>query len=202
MFITIEGIDGCGKSTLVEGLKEIDNACYEIAGGAVDVVFTKEPYKSFPSDYISELEFCAGIKDATSFFMKDRRLHCEEVIRPALRKNKLVICDRYMDSTWAYQYYWQECDIWRLIDGHEDLPHPNLTILLDMPVENIVKRKELDSFERTIDAEMYERIRQGYLTIAREEPNRVKVIDATQNKDKVLADTLRYISEYSLKNIE
>jgi dTMP kinase len=134
-------------------------------------------------------------------FQASRAQLVEQVVRPALAEGKIVLCDRYGDSTLAYQGYGyqQDIDLIRsLVEFATGGLKPDLTLLLDIDVEEGLRRKlkegktnRLDS----LDLEVYQRVRQGYLQMARQEPSRWTIIDANQPPDLVQADILKVTME-------
>lgn len=200
MFITLEGIEGAGKSTQLELLA----AMLEKRG--LSVVRTREPggcqlgrrlrsllldCRHTPLDPLAELWL----------FMADRSQHLAEVVRPALEEGRAVLCDRYADSTFAYQGSGRGIDM-NILKRMNDLASgglmPEITLLLDLSVETgLTRAGERNRSNGTIisegrfDAEsanFHNRVRQGYLDIARREPERVKVIDAARPADAVFAE--------------
>ena len=118
--------------------------------------------------------------------------HVEAVIRPALEDGKMVICDRFFDASTAYQGYARGLEI-KMVDELNLIAtggrKPDLTIVLDLPVDMGLKRlgRKLDRIEREAVA-FHERVRQGYLRIAEDEPDRVKVVDAARSVDDTFSD--------------
>lgn len=197
MFITFEGGEGSGKSAQSKLLTEA------LRAKGIDVVQTKEPGGT---DIGLELRkiLVQGDKDKLDcvsemlLYYADRRLHLTSKIWPALKENKWVISDRYADSTVAYQYYGYECRIekellekmYKIVAGDFK---PDLTIILDIAPEEGLKRsfskaegmteKEL-RFEK-MDIKFHQNIRNGFLQIAKENPDRCVVIDATGSIQKI-----------------
>ncbi len=178
-FITFEGIEGSGKSTQIKLLAQH----LQLLGH--DVVLTKEPggtrigakIRSLILD--PETELTAKNTEVLLFFA-DRLEHVETVIKPALAAGKIVLCDRYVDSTTAYQIGGRGVDK-AIIDTLNTLINvmPNRTILLDMPPEEGLGRAKirgkLDRFEQE-DIQFHERLRNQYLKTATENPDRIKLI--------------------------
>jgi dTMP kinase len=135
-------------------------------------------------------------------FQAARAQHVEEVIRPALAKGKVVICDRFGDSTLAYQGYGHKTDLDQLrylINYATGGLTPNLTLLMDISISEGFQRKvENDSEWNRLDAyakAFHRRVRQGYLTLVQEEPERWKIIDASQSVSEVQAAMQRAVGE-------
>lgn len=189
-FITFEGIEGVGKSTNMAHLTKA------IEAQGHRVLTTREPGGTRMAERIRALvaehgdEAMPDIAELLLVFAS-RALHVNNVIRPALAAGTWVICDRFTDSSRAYQGggrgFPQE-DINRLADWvHGDL-QPDLTILLDAPVEigmsRAGRRGTLDRFELE-QTEFFSRVREVYLQLAESEPERFVVVDATQDLDSV-----------------
>ena len=190
-FITFEGGEGAGKSTQIRLLSE------RLKGRQLDIVLTREPGGSPGAEAIRQLivEGEPGRWDGiteTLLFAAARRDHVERTIRPALSRGAYVLCDRFADSTVAYQGYGGEVDIdliRRLSDTATNGLLPDLTLIFDLPVEEGLKRAagragSEDRFERK-GIDFHQRMRTGFLTIAKAEPGRCAVIDASASTDDV-----------------
>ncbi len=189
-FITVEGIEGVGKSTNVAFLREaIEKRGYE-------VLTTREPGGTPMAERIREMLIEHGdepVPDITELLLMfaSRSLHVNNVIQPALAAGTWVICDRFTDASRAYQGggrgFPQE-DINRLAEWvHGDL-RPNLTILLDAPVETGMSRAGRRGSPDRIEIErvdFFERVRECYLSLAEGDPERFAVIDASRDIDAV-----------------
>lgn len=189
-FITLEGGEGCGKSTQIKLLAEY------LQNKGIDVVLTKEPGSTEEGKTLREL-LVTGDKDkfdAVSeclLYYADRRCNLTKVVWPALEKGKWVISDRYADSTEAYQYYGYDkrVDIHTLQSLYKIVAgdfKPDLTLILDIDSEVGMRRsyakaatmvvKELRFESRQID--FHHNLRRGFLEIAEREPERCAVVDA------------------------
>lgn len=198
LFITFEGGEGAGKSTQCRRLKE----ALEKVGR--EVILTREPGGTPEAEKIRDLLVQRDGGNWTAMaecllFFAARQMHVETLIKPALAAGKIVICDRFTDSTVAYQGYGHGFDI-PTIRAIETLTlngfKPDITFLLDLPVADGLKRSLAqkdkssgrenteDRFEK-MDVSFHEKLRQGFLTIAREDSWRCVVIDATQTADDV-----------------
>lgn len=193
MFITFEGIEGSGKTTQIELLIPV------LQAKGYDCVFTREPGATEIGYKIRAI-----LLDATHTAMlpltelllyeADRAQHVHEVIKPALAANKVVVSDRFLDATTVYQGYARGFDleliqrIHRIVLGGLT---PDLTIILDLPVHVGLERAwqrinsrpaglPEDRFEKE-DFAFHEKVRQGYLTLAGNEPKRFQVIDASRD---------------------
>ena len=191
MFITLEGPEGSGKTSQLPELAEfLRNVGY-------DVVVTREPGGTAVGDQIRDV--LMNLENVTIvprteilLFLAARAQHVESLIRPALDAGKIVICDRFGDSTLAYQGYGHQTDLDTLrylLNFATGGLKPDLTLLLDVPVNAGMARKRdneeewnrLDAYAETF----HERVRQGYLSLAAEEPQRWVVVNAAEDKDKV-----------------
>jgi dTMP kinase len=196
MFITLEGPEGSGKSSqlpiLAEWLRE----------QGYNVYTTREPGGTPISDQIRtilhDLENTAmHPRTEILLYLASRAQHVEEVIRPLLAKVTIVLCDRYADSTLAYQGYGHGVDIptlKKLLDFSTGGLYPDLSILLDLDVViGLERRKQSGGEWNRLDAyalAFHKRVREGYLTLAAEEPQRWRIVDAAQSFEEVQA-TLR-----------
>ncbi|MFY9737469.1 MAG: dTMP kinase [Candidatus Cybelea sp.] len=196
MFVVIEGIEGSGKSTLHKGLVER----FGVEGR--DVVVTREPGGTATGDAIRGifLDRTLTIEPLTEAFLVSaaRVQHVAEVIRPALAQDRLVLCDRFTDSTLAYQGYGgglELASLQRLCDEATGGVRPDLVLLIDLPVEvaraRLQERYVLDRVESRDDA-FHERVRQGYLELAKSARHRV--LDGTLPRDRLLEDAWNSIS--------
>jgi dTMP kinase len=193
-FITIEGPDGGGKTTQAEALA----ARLSAAGESVHL--TREPGGTWLGERIREVLLgrtetgtpTDPLTDALLFNAARRQL-VGEVIRPALASGTTVICARFADSTLAYQGYGAGIpleSLRTLADVATDGLSPDLTILLDLPVEAGLARKAPDDvtrFEAEFDLDFHRRVRDGFLALARAEPDRFLVVDATASVAAVTA---------------
>lgn len=191
LFITFEGGEGAGKSTQVRRLAE------RLRNDGAEVVLTREPGGSPGAEAIREL-LVNGEPDRWSpltealLMNASRRDHIERVIQPALERGAVVLCDRFADSTRAYQGAGGKVDpdfIAQLETAVVGATRPHLTLIFDLPVEEGLKRAlgragGEDRFESK-GAAFHERLRAAYLDIARAEPERCSIIDATASLDGV-----------------
>src|SRR5262252_86672 len=192
-FITFEGGDGSGKTTQ---LKVIEN--YLRARGR-SCLSTREPGGTSLGQLIRQVLLEVGTQSITSptelfLYLADRAQHMHEVVIPALKQGKIVLCDRHTDSTLAYQGYGRGIDVnllRRLNDMASGGIRPDLTILFDCPVEIALSRTAArqfppglthreDRFERE-ELEFHKRVRAGFLELARAEPKRFHIVDASRS---------------------
>jgi dTMP kinase len=191
-FITIEGPEGSGKTTHAARLER------ELRSRGIRVLATREPGGTALGERIRELLLAHSstaidpLADALLFNAARRQL-LEEVIEPALLDGTTVLCARFADSTRAYQGYGDGLPIDQLLQLEEIATsglQPDLTILLDVPVELGLARKAPDDrtrFETAFDLDFHRRVRNGFLKMAVAEPGRFRVIDATKPEDDVAA---------------
>jgi dTMP kinase len=190
LFITVEGIEGAGKSSNIVFTENL------LRSHGHDVLLTREPGGTLLGEELRALLLGHkhdGMHDLTELLLMfaARADHLHGKILPALEAGKWVICDRFTDATYAYQGGGRQLDtsaistLENLVQGSR---RPDLTLLLDLPVETglarAAKRSEPDRFERQ-KLEFFQRVRQAYLEIARQQPARVKVIDASPELDQV-----------------
>ena len=196
-FITFEGGDGSGKTTQLKALES-----YLTARGK-SCLSTREPGGTSLGEHIRQVLLEVGQQPITSatelfLYLADRAQHIHEVIIPALAQGKIVLCDRHTDSTLAYQGYGRGIDrglLRSLNDIASQGIEPDLTLLFDCPVEIGLSRtaqrqskmtlgRSEDRFERE-KIEFHERIRAGFLELARAEPSRFRIIDAAGSVEEV-----------------
>jgi len=189
LFITFEGGEGCGKSVQARALYQ------RLSQLAIPVVLTHEPGGTPLGKKLARwLKWAQdnSVSPITELllFNTSRTQLVDEVIRPNLEKGKVVISDRYADSTTAYQSYGRGLDLEMVKAVNnaatQDLK-PSLTVLLDIPAEEGLARKKAkrqDRFERENIA-FHQRVREGYLKMAASEPKRWLVVDASQSKGKI-----------------
>ena len=201
-FITLEGIEGSGKST---SLKDISNTLDQ---KSIDYIVTKEPGsgslgKDLRSLLLNNDNKISGQVELL-LMMADRKNHLDSLVIPNLNNGNWVISDRYLDSTYAYQGGGREMDF-ALIDelsNSLNLPAPDLTILFDLPVEIALERAKqranLDRFEKE-SLDFHNRIRNVYKSRAMEEPKRIKIVDSSVSfqevKDQVVCIVSQFLNE-------
>ena len=189
LFITFEGGEGCGKSVQAKALYR------RLSQSAIPTLLTHEPGGTPFSNKIGRWLKWAEVTDISPLtelllFNASRAQLVSEVIRPNLKNGMVVICDRYADSTVAYQSYGRGLDL-EMVKAINDVAtqglKPDLTILLDVPVEeglDRIKARRRDRFEQE-DIAFHQRVREGYLKLAANDPQRWLVIDATQPKENI-----------------
>ena len=196
LFITFEGADGCGKTTQIELLNKY------LQENGFKTLITREPGAKGLGLKLREilLNYNGEVSpNCESFlFLADRAQHVDCVIKPALNDGVIVLCDRHTDSTVAYQGYGRQLDIEQIKKLNEIAVNglkPDLTIVFDIDIETSMQRvgKIKDRME-SAGMDFFNRVRNGYLAIANEEPNRVKVINS--------ADTIEDIHNQVVKLVE
>ena len=198
-FITLEGIEGSGKST---NLKDISNTLDQ---KLIDYVVTKEPGSgSLGKDLRSLLlsndnQISAQVE--VLLMMADRKNHLDSLVIPNLKKGNWVISDRYLDSTYAYQGGGRKMDS-VLIDelsNSLNLLVPDLTILFDLPVELALERAKqranLDRFESE-PIDFHNRVRNVYKSRAVEDPKRIKIVDSSLSFQEVKDQVVNIVSQF------
>lgn len=195
LFITFEGTDGCGKTTQIERLKDY----FEAQGRRV--IMTREPGAKGLGTKLREilLNYDGEVSsNCESFlFLADRAQHIDTLIKPAIERGEIVLCDRHIDSTVAYQGYGRGLDLDRihmLNDIATSGLKPDITFVFDIDVETAQERvgKTKDRME-SAGLEFFKRVRQGFLEIAKSEPKRVKVLDATQTRDAISEQVVEFV---------
>ena len=207
MFITFEGIEGCGKSTqakrLVNRLKEL----------AVPLVFTLEPGGTSVGQKIRRILLDSRNQHLSPLtelllYAADRAQHVEEVIKPALEQEKWVLCDRFFDATTVYQGYARGLDMKLIVTLNEKASpgiRPDITFLIDCAVEigleRALERNRIqfqegqDRFERE-KKDFHEAVREGYLTMAMEDRERFVVVDGTLKEDELEEIIFKHVEPF------
>ena len=195
LFITFEGGDGCGKTTQIKLLDEyLRNKGYK-------TLLTREPGSKGLGEKVREilLNYDGDVSPVCEsfLFLADRAQNVDCLIKPALEEGAIVICDRHTDSSVAYQGYGRGLNIDRIKKLNSIATsglNPDLTIVLDVDVETSQKRvgAEKDRME-SAGIEFFERVRKGYLEIAKQEPERVKVVDSTKTINEIHKEILELV---------
>ena len=202
IFITFEGGEGSGKTTIIKRLTE------ELTQKGYSVVCTREPGGSKIAEGIrniildkenTEMDYMTE----ALLYAASRAQHLSEKVKPALKEGKVVLCDRYLDSSLAYQGYARGLGIDRVYDinlyATEGLL-PNLTLFVDIaPSVGLARIKQNHREEDRLDKEkidFHERVHSGYLEVARRFPERIKVVDGEQSVEEVNADVQKIIIDY------
>lgn len=199
LFITFEGCDGCGKTTQLELLAQY------LKDKGFDVITTREPGAQGLGVKLREilLNYDGEVSsNCESFlFLADRAQHIDTIVKPAISKGKIVLCDRHIDSTAAYQGYGRGLDL-QQINYLNNLAtgglKPDLTLLFDVDTRTSMQRvgKNQDRMESAGIA-FQEKVRQGYLELAKAEPKRIKVFDSGKTIQQLHQEVITIFSCFS-----
>lgn len=200
LFITVEGVEGAGKSTQLGLILE------HLRQAGIQVISTREPGGTPFAESVRELllanreEKVDQITELLLMFAA-RSQHLTELIKPAIAEGKWVVCDRFTDATYAYQGGGRRlgfdlvAQLEQLVQGSF---RPDRTFYLDLPVEQgmqrVIARGEKDRFEME-QIEFFERVRQAYLQLANTDPDRYILIDASQNLEAVQSDLVEELDK-------
>jgi dTMP kinase len=195
LFVTFEGVEGSGKTTVAKAIAE------NLRRKGLTVVVTAEPGTTLVGSQIRQL--LATVSERTAWteaflFLADRAEHVAKVIKPALERGEIVLCDRFTDSTIAYQGFGLGLPLEWLMQLNSIATNglvPDLTLLLDIDPEMGLKRSQRETVFERRSLDFHQRVRWGYLWLAKQEPHRVKVIDASQPLESVLTQALRLVEE-------
>lgn len=202
IFITLEGPDGSGKTTIAKMIVE------NLVNRGYEVVFTREPGGISISEQIRDIILnkenteMDGRTEAL-LYAASRRQHIAQKIIPALKENKIVICDRFVDSSLAYQGVGRDIGIDEVMSINQfaiDNVMPKLTIYFDVSPEigieriNANKNREVNRLDLEKMA-FHSKVRNGYLEVAKRFPNRIKKIDASLSINEVYAEAIKLIDE-------
>jgi dTMP kinase len=194
-FITFEGIEGCGKTT------QISHLTAYLKEKNLPFLLTREPGGTEIGDRIRQILLSSEnsrMEPVTEFFLYEaaRAQHLSQVVLPALTDGKTVLCDRFADATVAYQGYGRGLNLAWIEEIHNRFLKglkPNLTFLLDLPVEEGLRRAWKRMENQTVKEDRFEkealafhrRVREGYLFLARQEPNRIIVLDGMKDEKSI-----------------
>jgi len=204
VFITIEGVEGCGKTTQIARLGDL------LASKGYNVLLTREPGGTALAERIRELLLDPSnhaMSPLTELLLYEaaRAQHVEERIRPALEAGAVVLCDRFADSTTAYQGAGRNLPRETVLALHRIATAgvwPDLTIVIDVPAAEGLRRASRVRRQDRIEGEpqaFHERVRECFLELARQEPHRVRVVDGMQSPDAV-ADAIAVLVAGFLDN--
>ena len=199
-FITLVGNDGAGKTTVALGFKEaLEKRGYK-------VVYTREPGGSKIAERIRDIllndtqEAMDGRTEAL-LFAASRRQHLKQIVMPALEENKIVLCDRFVDSSLAYQGVARGLgleEVWKINQFAIENCMPQLTLFLKVSIETGQKRMNIRGEKNRLDREQdtfHQKVREGYDLLIRKFPERIKVIDAEPDPQTVLEDCIQTVLE-------
>ena len=192
LFITLEGIEGSGKSTQIRHLAEV------LTQAGYPVLQTREPGGTATAEAIRHILLTASSHESVTpqaealLILAARCQHVTHLIMPALRQGTVVLCDRFSDSTFAYQGFARGLDLQWLRAANEVATGgltPDLTLVLDLPVSVGLARRRADHGQQNrLDREterFHRKVRRGFLTLAAEAPTRMKIVNANRSAQQV-----------------
>lgn len=208
MFVSFEGIEGCGKTTQVELLASF------LSKRDIPYVVSREPGGTRLGELIRQILLNPAhteMEPLTELFLyaADRAQHIAQVIRPALESHQWLICDRFADATTVYQGYARDQDLTFIKKLNQMATQgiwPRLSLLLDCPVEIGLERARQrimetaakgreDRFEQQ-DLAFHQKVREGYLQIAHQNPDRFKIVDATLEQEQLHQEIIALLGPY------
>jgi dTMP kinase len=213
LFITFEGVEGSGKTTQIERLKTY------LTQKGIPCRVTREPGGSPIGEKIRKILLNPDHREMSPLselllYEASRAQHVIEVVKPLLKKEMVVLCDRFSDASTAYQGYGRRVDLkWveRLNRLSSHGIKPDLTFLLDCPSSvglkralqrnQLLKKEKEERFERE-KIQFHHRVRRGYLSIAKKEPDRVKVIDTREGEEKVFKKICKIVDQLIVRSSE
>ncbi len=197
LFITFEGADGCGKTTQLNLLKEY------LEKNGYDVLVTREPGGKGLGEKFREIllnyDGVVSERCESFLFLADRAQNIDTIVKPAIDAGKIVLCDRHIDSSVAYQGYGRGLDIEKIKQLNTLATGgllPDLTLVFDIDIETSMKRvgKEKDRME-SAGNEFFNRVRNGYLELAKQEPKRIKVVNSTASIEEIHEQVVKIIKD-------
>jgi dTMP kinase len=205
MFVTFEGIEGSGKTTQIQKIAEF------LSGRGKDCLITREPGGTKIGEKVRAILLDPQSKDMDPMtelllYKADRVQHVKKLVVPSLSSGKIVLCDRYVDATVVYQGFARGLDVKLINTLHklllEDLK-PEITILLDLSPEvglsrawKQIENGKRDGFETRFEKEAFsfhQKVREGYLELARLEPERFRIVDASKNETQVCDEIINLL---------
>lgn len=195
-FIAIEGIDGCGKGTII---KRLTADLYD-ADKNHHIFLTREPFRrDWLKSFLSTIDPNSRPLEATAYFVKDRLEHCK-VFEPMLKKGVIVLSDRYKLSTYAYQMA-QGAPFEKIHELHKDVAVPDLTIVIDITADESAKRisagrEQTNAFQ---DPSFLAKVRDNYLSVKDRLKEKIVVVNGARDRDAVYADVKKLVLDF-LKN--
>ncbi|MCK5806964.1 MAG: dTMP kinase [Mycoplasmataceae bacterium] len=202
MFITFEGPDGSGKTTAVNSIAEF------LKSEGIEFLLTREPGSKHskasrkirkiiidPENNISDMA-------EALLFAADRRMHLDNIINPALDEGKIVLCDRYIDSSLAYQGVGRGLgikEIKKINDIATENKYPDLTIFFDISLDDSEKRVDQRAPKDRLELagrDFHQRVYDGYQEVIKMFPKRIKVIDASKSKEEVFEQAKKIIVDF------
>ncbi|WP_276886609.1 dTMP kinase [Allobaculum stercoricanis] len=199
MLITFEGNDGAGKTTALESVAAT------LKEKGYPIVVSREPGGSVLAEKIRELILDVNnemdAKTEAYLYAASRREHLVQTILPALQEGKLILCDRYLDSSLAYQGHGRKLgqkEIEQLNDFGLEGFRPDYTLFFSLDLETEKERMEMRGEMNRLDLEsreFHQRVRDGFTCLCQQNPQRIHVIDASQTKEEVAQATLAQVEE-------
>lgn len=203
LFITFEGIDGCGKSTQVRALEEY------LDSSDTKSVVTREPGGTALAEEIREMILSVDNSEMVDscellLYLAARAQHVESLVKPALSKGKIVICDRFQEATFAYQGAGRGLDLPTLENLNRFATGgliPDITFIFDVSVETAFNRmaamgRDKDRMESS-SQDFFEKIRAGYLYLAEVNPNRIRVLNGEKTVEELSKEVITIIGEFT-----
>ncbi len=197
LFITFEGADGCGKTTQLNLLKEY------LEKNGYNVLVTREPGGKGLGEKFREIllnyDGVVSERCESFLFLADRAQNIDTIVKPAIESGKIVLCDRHIDSSVAYQGYGRGLDIEEIKQLNTLATGgllPDLTLVFDIDIETSMKRvgKEKDRME-SAGNEFFNRVRNGYLELAKHEPKRIKVVNSTGSIEEIHEQVIKIMKD-------
>lgn len=197
LFITFEGADGCGKTTQLNLLKEY------LEKNGYNVLVTREPGGKGLGEKFREIllnyDGVVSERCESFLFLADRAQNIDTIVKPAINVGKIVLCDRHIDSSVAYQGYGRGLDIEEIKQLNTLATGgllPDLTLVFDIDIETSMKRvgKEKDRME-SAGNEFFNRVRNGYLELAKHEPKRIKVVNSTASIEEIHEQVIKIMKD-------
>ncbi|MBQ6478796.1 MAG: dTMP kinase [Erysipelotrichaceae bacterium] len=197
-FITFEGPDGSGKTTVATAV------CEELKKRGYEVIHTREPGGIEISEKIRNIildpeNTMMDAKTEALLYAASRRQHLVEKVFPALEAGKIVICERFLDSSLAYQGYGRQLGFDEVLEINLfaiDRTYPDLTVYLDVDEKVGLDRLSDRSFKDRLDQEsidFHHRVSQGYQEVLRRFKDRIRIVDASRSREEVIGDSLNLI---------
>lgn len=206
LFITLEGPEGSGKSTQIRHLASA------LRKAGYFVVQTREPGGTPVAEAIRNILLLSSSRESITpqtealLILAARSQHVAYLIRPALERGAIVLCDRFSDSTLAYQGFARGLNLGRLQAANDAATgglRPDLTLLLDLPVSvGLTRRRAAAGKQNRLDREserFHQRVRGGFLTLAKKSPGRIKVIDANRPPQIIRADLEAFVLRWAAR---
>ena len=213
LFITFEGVEGSGKTTQIQHLKRY------LTQKGIPCRVTREPGGCPIGEKVRKILLNPDHREMSPLselllYEASRAQHVRDVIKPLLKKGMVVLCDRFSDASIAYQGCGRKVDL-KLVERLNRLSSqgikPDITFLLDCPSNvglkraiqrnQTLKKEKEERFERE-KIQFHHRVRRGYLSIAKKEPNRVKIIDTREGEEKVFEKIRRIVDEFIVRSSE